>query len=383
MGVKIRISHGKIFLDIYFAGKRKWESTGLSVSPVPRQQKEVMRLAEIIRSKRETQIISERYNILDPIPGKETLHSYISKYAKNTVRTDPVRSSIKHLEKYPGGKNIRISEITPNWVENYRSYLIHDCGIGKTSASNYFNALRRVLNKAVRENIIPKSPASTIKPIKKQDPKRIFLSENELQNLGKTPPPKGRRNANNEIKKAFIFSCYTGLRISDIRTLKWKHISHTERETVTGTITETKIKKYQKKTDGYLDVPITNDAWELLNYENNPPESPVFPSLAASRYNYDITLRKWGESSGLNENLSWHIARRTFAMRLLESGTDIYTISRLLGHTNIITTQKYLKTSYYLENNAVLNIKEIEISDSKSDPPLSPDPNPPCNDSDT
>jgi site-specific recombinase XerD len=372
MGVKLRISHGKIFLDIYMAGRRKWESTGLSVSSVPQQQKEIMRLAEIIRSKRETQIVSEKYNILNLTSGKTTLYTYITKYAQTLSKNHPLRTSIKHLENYPGGKAVKITEITPAWVENYRTYLLQDCKLGKTAASNYFNCLRQTLNKAVRENIITRSPATAIKPIKRSDPDRIFLTEPELQKLGSTPPPK---NHGTEIKRAFIFSCYTGLRISDIKTLKWKHIHHTD--------TETRLAKRQQKTDNHIYNPITEDAWKLLNYQGEDPESPVFTHLGSVTSDCRNILTEWGTNAKLNKKVSWHVARRTFAMRLLETGTDLYTISKLLGHTDIKTTQAYLKVSLYLEKSAISNIREIKISDSETPQPSPSTHNQPPGDSET
>jgi integrase len=360
MGVKVRISHGKIFLDIYTAGRRKWESTGLSVSTNPRQQKEVMQLAEIIRSKRETQIVAAKYNIPDPIAHKKTLYAYMSEYAKNLPKKHPVRYSLTHLEKYPGGKVVKLSEINPLWIENYRNYLIKDCGIGMTTASNYFKGLRQTLNKAVRENVITTNPSSMAKCIKKSDPNRVFLTEEELQQLGKTPPPPSPDGE--EVKKAFIFSCYTGLRISDLKTLKWKHLIHTE--------SETKLLKRQKKTKDNLYNLIPGSAWTLLATKpNQDPETYVFHHLASIQSSCNQLLAKWGENAGINRRISWHVARRTFAMRLLENGVDIYTISKLLGHTSITTTVAYLKLSSKLSKMAIENVKEIKTSDSESHPP--------------
>jgi integrase len=356
MGVKIRISHGKIFLDIYFAGNRRWESTGLSVSTNQKQQKEVMLLAEIIRSKRETQIVAEKYNIIDPVKGKKTLFAYTEEYTKTLPKKHPVRNSLAHLKNYPGGTTVKLSEINPTWVENYRDYLIKDCKLGMTTASNYFKSLRQTLYKAVRENILPKNPASMIKGIKKADPDRIFLNEDELKNLGKTATPPDPNNR--EIKKAFIFSCYTGLRISDIKTLKWKHLLHTE--------SETKLLKRQKKTKDNLDNPIPESAWKLLNDElPHDPESPVFPHLAHVKSACSQLLAKWGVKAGITRRISWHVARRTFAMRMLEAGADIYTVAKLLGHKDIKTTLVYLKMSSKISKAAIKNIEEIKMNDSK------------------
>jgi site-specific recombinase XerD len=372
MGVNIRINKGKIFLDIYVTGHRHWESTGLSVSTDPRQQKEVMKLAEIIRSKRETQIVASKYDLTDPIACRKTLYLYMSEYAKTCSKKHPIHFALKHLEEYPGGTTIKIPEITSSWVDKYRTYLTKDRKLEASTASNYFNSLRQTLNKAVRENIIPKNPATGMH-IKQSEPHRIFLSEDELQVLGRTPALEKNTI---EVKKAFIFSCYTGLRISDMRTLKWSHLNHTETETI--------LTKRQQKTENNIENPIPVSAWNLINDGNeHPPQDYVFPHLASLKSEDSYTLQKWASQAKISKHISWHVARRTFAMRLLENGTDIYVISKLLGHTNITTTQKYLKMSIKLSKKAINSIGEIKISDSEEHPPSQPIHNQPNNDSET
>jgi site-specific recombinase XerD len=354
MGVKIRISHGKIFLDIYNAGNRHWESTGLSVSSDPRQQKEVMSLAEIIRSKRETQLVSEKYNLTDPIASKKTLHSYYSEHIKKITKKTPLKSSLLHLEKYPGGTAIKLSEITHTWARNYLDYLSKDCNLEITTAATYFSHLKQILFKAVRDNIILKNPAALIRCPKKHGQNKVFFDDEELQLIGKTAM-LCKNGA--EIKKAFIFSCYTGLRISDIKTLKWKHITHTG--------TKTTLSKQQVKTRRNLDNPVPESAWKLIENEGpHDPEDYIFPYLSSIKSDCHDQLTKWGKKAGISKNLTWHVARRTFALSLLESGADIYTVSKMLGHTSIKTTLDYLKLSTKLSKTAVNNIPEIKLADS-------------------
>jgi integrase len=373
MGVKIRISHGKIFLDVYVPGHRKWESTGLSVSSDPRQQKEVMRLAEVLRSKREVQIVTGTYNLIDHIKNKQTLYSYAKEYAKKLGKGHALHYALKHLKNYPGGETIKLSEITTDWVENYKDYLVKDCEIKSSTASLYMTSLKQTLNKAVRENLILKNPAKNISPIKTIEPERVFLSDEQLEKLGKSQVP-GKHGP--EIKKAFIFSCYTGLRISDIKTLKWGEIHHSA--------TETRLIKRLQKTKSVLDNPIPNASWELIDTkQDHDPDEFVFPSLASKITRFPAILAEWGERSKVGARISWHVARRTFALRMLDAGADIYTVSKLLVHKKVSTTQKYLRLSPKLSKAAVGNIKEIKISDSEDPPPDPTTHSLPYNDSET
>ena len=82
MGVSVRINKGRYYLDISANGQRKWESLGLTVSSDPKQEKETLRLAEIIRSKREQQLVSGEWGLLDPLEGKHSLVSYCEDLAR-------------------------------------------------------------------------------------------------------------------------------------------------------------------------------------------------------------------------------------------------------------------------------------------------------------
>jgi site-specific recombinase XerD len=353
MGVKIRKNRGKIYLDIYFKGFRKWESTGLTITPDQKQNKEVMRLAEILRSKRETQLVAGEYNLTDPIKGKDTLYSYIEKTLETLAERHPMRWTLMHLDKFPGGKVIRLSEVTPAWVEKFKEYLLQNKNIGSTTAYNYLKAIKQVLNKAVRENIIPKNPANSVQSIKKGEPDRVFLNREEVTAISKIPVTEP---VETEIKKAFLFSCLTGIRVSDIKTLKWENIEHTA--------DRTQIIKRQKKTGTKIYNPVQDGAWKIIDDKTqHNQEDSVFPIMAASKYDNARHLTALGEKAKLPKRLTWHVARRTFAVITLENGGDLYTVSKLLGHSSISTTMAYLKMTATMSKRVLDSLPEIDITD--------------------
>ncbi|MDR2759634.1 MAG: integrase, partial [Spirochaetaceae bacterium] len=108
MGVKIREKRGKLYLDINWNGQRKWESLHLTTSPDKQQNREIMRLAEICRSKREAQLVAGEWNLLDPVNGKKTLYHYLEELSLDRNPKDRTRKALPYLKAYPGGDTVRL-----------------------------------------------------------------------------------------------------------------------------------------------------------------------------------------------------------------------------------------------------------------------------------
>jgi hypothetical protein len=154
MGVKVRVKRRKLYLDIYQNGKRVWESLGLTVSDDPAVNRENTRLAEYARAKREQQIFSGQWGLQDRLGAKKPLYSYLEGMAEGRDKQkDRVCKVLPWLEKYPGGKEIQIGQVTAKWFSNFQNYLIKDTGLSEQSASSYAYAVRMALRQAVRENI--------------------------------------------------------------------------------------------------------------------------------------------------------------------------------------------------------------------------------------
>ncbi|MDR1987039.1 MAG: tyrosine-type recombinase/integrase, partial [Treponema sp.] len=329
MGVKLRENKGKLYLDINWKGKRKWESLHLSVCPDKRQNREIMRLAEICRSKREAQLVSGEWGLLDPVSGKKTLYGYLEELAKERCPNDRSRKVLLYLQAYPGGESIRLDQVTEKWFENFQHHLLKNTGLSSASANSYAFAVRMALNKAVRENIIPRNPAAAVKAIPVPESNKVFLNPDEVQRLANTPL---NGVLGGEIRKAFLFACFTGLRISDIKGLTWGDIEHTPLQLI----------KRQKKTKNKVFVPLHKTAWQLISDGtiHNHTEL-VFPGLGRLKDTAYAYLSRWAKKGGIEKKVGWHTARHTFAVLSLEGGADIYTVSKLLGHTNLSTTQVY------------------------------------------
>jgi site-specific recombinase XerD len=354
MGVKIRVSKNRIYLDIYLKGTRKWEKTGLSTCKDPQQNKETMRIAEILRSKRETQLVAGENDLLDPIKSKDTLYAYmLNNHSKASQWT------AKHLKDFPGGTRIKLSEVSKTWINKFKDYLTEETGLHQNTARNYLKAIKQNLRQAVTDRILPRNPADGIGNIKFIEPDRVFLNQDEVKLFAKV---NTLSEAETTIKRAFIFACLTGIRLSDIKTLKWENIDHSSAGTL--------LIKRQKKTKTKLYNHITESAWKVIDDQTtHQPSHPVFPYMSQVAGSSAHILARLGTQAGITKRISWHVARRTFALWALENGIDIFTLSKLLGHLKLETTLAYLKMTNTLGKKAVSSLPEISLSGSEWHPP--------------
>jgi len=350
MSVNVRVKRGKLYLDIYQGGVRKWEKLGLVLTKDKVQNKEIMRLAEICRSKRETQFLTSAWDINDPIAGKMTLIKYMDDYSKTykTKSKNVVDCCIKQLKKY-GNADIQLVQITPKWVEGFQEFLKANENISIGTAAFYARILRSALNKAVAKDIIRKNPAIHVQKIKAPEPELLFLQFSEVKALSQVILDD---KYGAEVRRAFLFACYTGLRISDLETLTWAKINTNPWQ----------ILKNQEKTQQSMFVPLHKYAQALINDNKiHSADELVFNFSDHNRRTSYYYLEDWAKKAGLNKTIGWHTARRTFATMALENGADLLTVAKLLGHTNLQHVTKYAKVTDRLRVDAINALPEIGV----------------------
>jgi len=329
MGVSVQNKGSTLYLVISQGRKRIWQSLGLKLTGDARQDKDIYKLADITRSKREMQIVSGEWGIVDQTGGSMSLLAYARKIAEGKQAKDHLTKSLKYLEQY--GAEIQLSQISASWIEDYQNWLLRESGLGKSTVSHYSAALRLVLRRAERDLLIIRNPAKGVRGITPPETIKEYLTAAELQQLYNTELG-GQLGA--EVKRAFLFAAFTGLRVSDLRTLTWADI---KRDTM-------QLIKRQQKTGRIVSEPLHATAWELIEAGAlSKRTSPVFPLLAATQANTNQYLKQWAERAGIQKNIGWHTARHTFATLALQYGADFYTVSKLLGHTKTQTTAVYIQ----------------------------------------
>ncbi|AEF80237.1 site-specific integrase [Leadbettera azotonutricia] len=353
MGVKIREIRGKLYLDIYDKGQRHAEALHLSVSKDPAMNKENMRRAEYARARREQQLFDGSWNLQDTLSAKKSLYRYIEEMAKGRdARKDRVCKCLPYLKKYPGGDLIQLGQVNSKWFNNFQDWMLKESGLGEQSANSYVLGVRMALGQAVRENILTADPAEGIKAISIPEPDMVTLTLGELKKMAGVPIG-GKLGA--EVQKGFIFACYCGLRISDIKTLIWGDIEHDT--------DGARLAKKQVKTKKRVFIPLHASAWGIINDGklHNKGE-PLFPLLAGSSTETNRYLKQWAAKAGIQKNIGWHTARRSCATILHSLGVDIYTIQKILGHGKIATTAIYTQVSDKEKRTGIDKMPEIKLA---------------------
>ena len=332
-----------LYLDYYHKGKRQYEYLRLYLVAKPRtpeernQNKKTEQLAETIRAKRQLEIQNGLFGVNDLERINSSFIAYFELLTEKRKESDGNygnwRSALKHLKGF-SKSNVSFADIDKQWLEDLKQYFVRDAGtkhkqkLSQNSCVSYFNKVRAALKEAVKDGYMIRNPADDIEGIKEAETKREFLTLDELQKA------VGAKCDIQVVKDAFIFSALTGLRFSDIQKLTWSEIQFSEENGYY-------IRFKQKKTKGQETLPISEDAVSLLGVRHSNDE-PVFRDLTYSEYN-NQKIREWMIRAGIEKYITFHCARHTYATLQLTLGTDIYTVSKLLGHRNLKTTEVYAK----------------------------------------
>lgn len=337
-----------IYLEINKDGMRRYEFLKLYLtngkSKADKQaDARTWELAEAIRAKRVVELRNSKYGLSDLDKGKTDINAFIHDLSarKNECRKYAYLRVGEFLKDFAKRERIEFNHIDKRFVEDFIQYLKRykstKCGrntlkqsknLSDGSIYDIVSVFSSIMNAATRSGFITINPLklvdSSLKP-KEVESQREFLTLDELKSMIET-------DADRYTKTLFLFSCYTGLRYSDIIGLKW--------EEITGESDNLVIRKRQKKTGGAVDVPLNRMALVLLATRKST--GLVFKK-EKERIVVGYHLNKWTKAAGIKKHISFHCARHTFATLLLTKGADIYTVSKLLGHTKISTTQIYAK----------------------------------------
>jgi integrase len=257
------------------------------------------------------------------------------------------RRTIEILKQF-AGETLLFKNIDARFIEEFRLFILSaSCGGGKgrtlaqNTASIYFTVFKTALKQAFIDGYFTIDLSAKIKSIQKNESRREFLTEEELNRLASTPCE------HQEIKRAALFSALTGLRHCDIQKMKWKEI-----QTVGNQV---RLNFTQQKTKGVEYMPISEQALQLCGIPAKPNDF-VFPNLPDTSW-CTRPLSKWLQTAGISRKITFHCFRHTFATLQLSNGTDIYTVSKMLGHTDVKTTQIYAKVVDEKKQKAAETIK--------------------------
>ncbi|MCM1312875.1 MAG: site-specific integrase [Bacteroides sp.] len=333
-----------LYLDIYQNGKRSYKFLKLYLSPA-KDPASVIENANILAQANaiKDEMIYDMTNRIAGITDKSRkarmlLVEWMEQYEADVARRGTkIGSGVKRVieELNTFSPTITVEDTDKDFIRRFFEHLLSVKSsrsnemLNRSTAFTYLTTLRAALNYAVRENVIGYNPFRGVKEniARGREHKREYLTVSEVQKLIETPCPSA------PLKEAFLFSCFCGLRISDIAGLQWKHL------TKNGNDWQVEIIQFKTKTPIYLPLNMNARKW-LPERGAASDEERIFSKFNQWQRHH---IKDWMESAGISKPISFHCARHTFATLCLTAGIDIYTTSQLLGHANIRHTQRYAR----------------------------------------
>ena len=362
MGVKLRENLKKtgvksLYLDITTNGKRFKEYLGIHLEPkartleVKEANKQAKKLAESIRAKRELELQAQDYNVTPAfkkgVDFVEYFEKFVSEYPHKDIRI--VRYSKVWFVNYLETQNIKT--LKPKQLDEKlcRGYLdFMQKGLNGETPYNYFSKFKRVVGQAIKDKIMIDNPTLGIKTVRDEGLKKEILSYKEIDQLA------GTKCQNQNVKRAFLFSLFSGLRWCDVSELTYKNIDFAN-----GVLNFSQAKTKHSSKNSAVRMELTPMLTKLIGETGNPTDKIfILPSHTGALK----SLKQWVERAGIPKNITWHCARHSFAVNLLgEVKADVKTVASLLGHSGLKHVEVYTRAIDEKKINAMNGLPEVNF----------------------
>ena len=358
MRIKIRQKNLKagrmsLYLDIHWNGRRWKEFLGIWLENPTNAavQKEnalkmqtAMRLCEERRVSllmQESQAISSVLLVSDFL---KVFDEFVSSYTRKDLKV--VKAVASYLSHYAVDADVLNRVLDKSVCEEFLFYL-SDSLHGNTPVG-YFKKFKMCLAQCVEKGLLLKNPANGIRLTTSEEITKDILDCSEIQLLADTPMP------NEEVKRAFLFACYTGLRWCDVVALKYKSVDFSRNMLV---VCQRKVMSHSSKA--VLHLNLNKTAMNLLQRHTGEADYKVFqlPSYSYARR----LLIDWAARAGIQKHITFHCARHSFVTNLMLGGANIKTASILAGHSTIRHTEKYVHIIDEVKQRAVDSLPDLEL----------------------
>ena len=349
---KLPSGNTQLYLDIHrYVAKgeyaRKTEALFVLKKGDTFENREKRRMAEEVRSNRSLELEALAFGLTATQKRTASFIQYFEEQAGIRTGNTAVtwRNALKHFRVF-SGENLTFAQLTPTFFEKFKAYLLKQ--VSPNSAQVYFARIKTTLHQAVRDGILTLNPASSV-TIRGEAILPVYLTLVELRKLSRAPCP------NEQVKRAFLFASFTGMRYSDVSRLTWDQINGGD------------IKFKQRKTGEEEVIPLTEQAKHILkkqrkakpssNLVREQPEGVVF--YLPSQPVMDRQIKRWGANAGLKKSLSFHKARHSYGMLARRQGIPLQTIRGLLGHKSTQMTERYARLDEFEMQKAVKKIPRL------------------------
>lgn len=253
-----------------------------------------------------------------------------------------MQGNLRRFLQSRGEEDLPLRDLTEAFGQAFKLYLKSSQHRSPSYVNRSLTWLNRLAYIAVDREILRCNPLEDLPYEKKVPPRHRAISREDLQRLLTHPQADPRLEL---IRRMFLFSCLTGLAYADMQSLYPRHIGQTAEG-------RSYIRKQRVKTRIEAFIPLHPIAEQILaRYNRTDDTQPVFPLGPRDGIWHDI--HQLGIIVGIRENLSYHVARHTFATMMLTLGADLYTTSKLLGHADVKMTQVYAKIINQKKDDAV------------------------------
>ena len=311
--------------------------------------KETGELALHIVASRQLDVQNRRFNFLSSRMLKGNFVEYFEvekQKRKNASNLENWKNAIRYFKDFAGEK-VLFTELNETFSEEFADYLLAHPALGRAkrkiknnTAVSYFAKYRATLKQAYKDGYLPSNLYEIVDPIPEEGTHREFLFLDELQKMADTPC------SSDLVKRASLFAALTGLRYSDVSTISWEEIR--------GAVGNYYIQYSIEKSGKPEFHPIPDQAYALLGEQSG---GVIFDGLKYSQIT--AVLPVWLKDAGITKHITFHCFRHTFATLQLLYGTDIATVSKLLGHKFLQTTMIYVKIVDRLKREASHRIKLV------------------------
>ena len=366
-GNQVYYDSGKMQGKPKFAVKHNRRKENLSLylidkprTPAERQQnKETLELATKIRAEREQEfkesMLGYRLKKDRTINFLDYFQAYINGYTKKDLRMVQIAlSRFKDFlkEQYPIYEfNIKPELITKDMIVQFVDYL-QSRSVGE-GAKSIYQRFKKVVRYAIDHDVMLKDPCKDVScKVDEQILRKDVLSLEEIQALINCH----YENENPNVRRAFIFCLYSGLRFCDVKDLTYKNIDYSNKL----------LKFEQTKTKGHsansgVIIPLNSG---LLSIVGEPPANGNKDELIFNLPSYEScckSVKRWVKRTGIDKHISWHCARHSFAVNILNNGANIKTVASLLGHSGLKHTEKYTRAVDKLKEEAINSLPELKL----------------------
>ncbi|KAA6327040.1 Tyrosine recombinase XerD [termite gut metagenome] len=323
------------------------------------QNKETLELAMKIRAEREQELkesmLGYRLKKDRKVNFLDYFQAYIESYTKKDLRMMQIAlSRFKDFlrEKYPVYEfSIRAEHLNKEMMAEFVEYL-QNRSVGE-GAKSIYQRFKKVIKHAIEHDVLIKNPCDGLQcKVDDQILRKDILSLEEIQALINCH----YQHENPEVRRAFIFCLYCGLRFCDVKDLTFRNIDYSNRL----------LKFEQNKTKGHsassgVVIPLNEG---LLSLIGTPVEDDNLDSLVFTLPSYEScckSVKRWVKRAGINKHISWHCARHSFAVNILNNGANIKTVASLLGHSGLKHTEKYTRAVDKLKEDAINSLPELRL----------------------